>query len=270
MFSFFENSNFSGRPVHFYDFSWGAKVWRYTSADRDITFEGETWLAVAISDDGVILGAGGQPFKVTAPANLPLVALYRGQPPGEKIKLRARRWHWSDDETEVHTYWSGEIINVQRKNRAEALILGSVASLRRTGLRLCWERNCPHMLYDQDCKADREQFKTETTITAMTGTTITVATAGNFPAEWFPGGYIMWQADPAPAFDRRGIQRQVSGLTFELLGSTDRLEVGMPITMYLGCDLTAQSCRDKFNNLANHGGFAFMPGKSPFDGDPVF
>ncbi|EMM6324760.1 TPA: phage BR0599 family protein, partial [Pseudomonas aeruginosa] len=35
-----------------------------------------------------------------------------------------------------------------------------------------------------------------------------------------------------------------------------------------GCDQLIQTCNDKFNNTANCGAVPFLPGKSPFDGDP--
>lgn len=275
-FSLFEIGNRTGRPVFLYELTWGAKVWRYTSADRNVEFgsyEGGapiTWEAIAISDEGVILGAGQREFTVNIPANLPIVDLYRSTPPAESIQLRAIRFHKDDPSGEASVYWFGTVGNVKRKDRAKAVIFGLPTSLRRTGLRLCWERNCPHMLYDQDCKADKSLFKVETTITALTGTTITVASLGAFAGTQFNGGYFEWEADPAPAMDRRGLESFLVGNSFNIFGSTDRIEVGEAVTLYLGCDLTPETCQGTFNNLPNHGGFRFMPGKSPFDGNPVF
>jgi uncharacterized phage protein (TIGR02218 family) len=270
-FSLFEISNRSGRPVFLYEFSWGAKVWRYTSADRDIEgFAGFDWTAIAISDEGVILGNGPQEFRITLPANLDLVGLFRSTPPAEAIKIRALRYHRDDLDEQVAVYWTGTIGNVKRKDRAKAMIFGLPTVLRRTGLRMCWERNCPHMLYDQDCKVDRDLFKVETTITALTGTSITLGSLGAWAGEQFNGGFIEWEADPAPAYDRRGIESYVAGNLFNLFGTTDRLVVDQDVTVYLGCDLTPETCDGTFDNLDNHGGYRFMPGKSPFDGDPVF
>ncbi|WP_192943092.1 phage BR0599 family protein [Pseudomonas aeruginosa] len=35
-----------------------------------------------------------------------------------------------------------------------------------------------------------------------------------------------------------------------------------------GCDQLIQTCNDKFDNTPNCGAVPFLPGKSPFDGDP--
>jgi hypothetical protein len=69
--------------------------------------------------------------------------------------------------------------------------------------------------------------------------------------------------------ERRGIESH-SGATFTVLGSTAGLDVGDYITAYPGCGRTRAECKNKFNNLPNYGGFAHLPGKSPFEGDPVF
>lgn len=271
-FSLFEIGNTTGRPVFLYELTWGTTIWRYTSADRDVTHGGFTWTAVAISDEGVVQGASGNEFTVHIPANLPIVTLFRSTPPASPVHLRCMRYHKDDPDLEAITYWKGTVGNVKRKGIAKATIFGLPTTLRRTGLRLCWERGCPHMLYDQDCKANPDNFKVATTISALTATTITVASIGAWAGERFAGGYIRWEPAgyTAGTYERRGIESFAGTTKFNIFGSTDRLQVGQAVTLYLGCDLTPETCQGVFNNLPNYGGFNFMPGKSPFDGDPVF
>jgi uncharacterized phage protein (TIGR02218 family) len=271
-FSLFEIGNSSGRPIFLYEMVWGTTAWRYTSADRVITHGGFNWEPVAISDDGVVQGANAVEFTVNIPANLPIVSLFRSTPPAEPITLRCLRYHKDDPDAQAITYWKGTVGNVKRSGIAKAVIFGLPTTLRRTGLRLCWERGCPHMLYDQDCKADMNAFKVATAITALTGTTITVATLGAWAGPQFAGGFIRWEPAgfTAGTYERRGIESFAGGTTFNLFGSTDRLLVGTAVNLHLGCDLTPQTCDGTFDNLPNYGGFSFMPGKSPFDGTPVF
>lgn len=272
-FNLFEIGNHSGRPVSLYELTWGTTIWRYTSADRDVMFGGNSWTAVAISDDGVTQGGSASDFTVTCPVNLPVVDLFRSTPPAESIWLRCYRYHKDDPDSESIVYFVGTIGNVKR-SIGQATIFGLPlgSTLRRTGLRLCWERNCPHMLYDQDCKADKTAFDNATTVSSLTGTTITVAGLGGYAGAQYNGGFIEWTPVGATAgtIERRGIEAWTGGNTFRLFGTTDRLAAAMNITMYLGCDLTPETCDGTFDNLPNHGGFKFMPGKSPFDGDQVF
>jgi hypothetical protein len=36
------------------------------------------------------------------------------------------------------------------------------------------------------------------------------------------------------------------------------------VALYPGCDHTRETCKDKFDNLANYGGFPWIPSKNPF------
>lgn len=278
-FKLFEIASFLGRPVCLYEFAWGPTVWRYTSADRDIEWgvdgDGITptvWTAVSIKDDGFTQGANANDLTITMPRRLPLPQLFNGTPPSTTIWVTCRRFHKDDPDQEAGVYWIGKVGTVKGKNRATAEItsLPVGRSVRRVGLRLCWERSCPHVLYDAGCRLDKNAFKTSTTITALTGDTLAVADLGAFPAAQYAGGLIEWQATPEGAIDRRAIDKALGGNAFRLLGTTDRLAVGQNVDIFLGCNLTPEVCNDVFNNLPNYGGFPFLPGKSPFDGNQVF
>lgn len=277
-FKLFELASFLGRPVCLYEFAWGPTVWRYTSADRDIVWgtdaEGSplTWTAIPIKDDGFSQGANKVDLMVTLPRRLPVVQLFNGTPPSTPINLTCRRFHKDDPDAEAQVYWLGYIGTVKGKDMATSEItsLALGRTVRRVGLRLCWQKSCPHVLYDSGCRADRNLFKTDTTITALTGNTVTVASLGAFPLSQYAGGFIEWVATPEGAIDRRPIEVGVGGNELLLLNTTDRLTVGQDVSVFIGCDLTPTTCNNVFNNLPNYGGLPFLPGKSPFDGNPVF
>lgn len=278
-FNLFEIAGFLGRPICLYEFVWGNDTYRYTSSDRNIQYpyvdgnpaNGTWWTSIPIKDNGFTQGVTTQEFVVELPRSNEIVNLFRSTPPSLPIALTCRRFHKDDPAQDVAVYWVGTVGNVKVRDAIKAEILGIPISstMRRTGLRLCWERNCPHSLYDEGCGANRNLFKAVTTVTALTGSTITVAATGGWAGVQFSGGYVEWEATAAGTVDRRAIERGDGNIMY-LLGSTDRMEVGMAVTLYLGCDLTPTTCQGTFNNLANHGGFQMLAGKSPFDGNPVF
>jgi len=279
-FNIFEIGSRSGRPVCLYDFTWGNTKWRYTSADRDVTWGAElidgelkpiTWKKLAISDDGFSQGSQAQEFTVTMPRATPLADLFLSTPPSLPVSLICRRFHFDDPDQDAKVYWSGTVGNVRGKDQITVEVLGTAisATMKRTGLRLCWERNCPHVLYDENCRADKDAHKVETTITALTGTSITVASLGAFASADFRGGFVEWAANADGTIERRGIET-TNGNVFALFGTTVRMTQGMAVTIYKGCDLTPGTCFNRFNNLPNHGGIPFLAGESPFDGNPVF
>jgi hypothetical protein len=270
-FSLFEISSFLGRPVCLYEFAWGPTVWRYTSADRTVPFGGHDWEAIAISDNGFTQGPQQEPFTVTLPRRLALVQLFNGTPPSTPISLVARRFHKDDADNEATVYWVGTIGNVRGIDAVKAEVIGLSISqtTRRTGLRAGWEVNCIHSVFDAGCTLNKAAFAHPCTITALTGTTLTVDSL-RYAGAQYAGGFLEWEATPEGAIDRRPIEAFGGGLVLNLLGRTDRLAVAQDIIIYPGCDLSAEVCGGFFNNLANHGGFKFMSKKSPFDGDPIY
>lgn len=274
-----EISNQDGAPVALYEFRWGDTLWRYTSSVEDQTIttdEGDvTYTAVAISDNGMVQGgSSNNNLEVTVQSDIELIDLFRSTPPSGPIMLTVRRLHNEGGSDEWFVYWLGQISNVKRQpGGAKAVIVCHtiLATFDRTGLRLSWTRGCPHMLYDSECRVDPSAFAVSATITAKNSDgSISVDTSGGNPAGYFDGGYIEWPATEDGTLDQRSIESSASDTTFVIFGSADRLEVGMTVTLYPGCPLIAQACNDKFNNLANFGGFEQMTDENPFDGRNIF
>lgn len=279
-YSAYETSNASGRPVALYLFQYGNTYWRYCTADEDQTVgldendEPAVWKALAITDEGVTQGGSDQnDLQITTQSNHPVALLFRNDQPTGKIWLSVRRWHIGDPDDETPLLWSGTVVNATLVDKATVQMacrsLGG--SYDRQGLRLAWGRMCPHVLYGIGCNNngsnDKEDHAYAHEIATVDGFSFTVTTFAA-PAEGsFTGGFVEWvRADGS--LDRRGIEKQ-AGNNFQVLGTTIGLEIGTAVTIYPGCPRNTTACK-LFNNLPNYGGFPHLPGKSPFDGSPVF
>lgn len=264
-----EISTEDGRPVALYTIEWGNTRWDYTSADREIEVEGVAYTPVAVSDSGMVQGGSSQnDFTMTIPANLPIVGVFRGTPPSKDIWLTVRRIHYGEEGAPI--YWIGNIVNVKRRGVAEADVIGQplTATFKRTGARLSWTRECPHFLYDSECKVDPEAYRRDVTITGKTGTTVTVDDLGDPEPNYYRAGMVAFAINDDGTIEHRMIESTV-GDTLVMLGLTDGFEVGMTISVYPGCDRTPTTCRARFNNIPNYGGHHYMPGQTPF-GTMVF
>jgi uncharacterized phage protein (TIGR02218 family) len=279
-FAAYEQSNASGRPITLYLFRWGNSQWAYTSADRDVMVDSVTYKAIPISDDGLQQGGSGRKeFTVHVPVALPddtgamqplpVVALFRSTPPSQSVYLIVRKKHEQDSEAPIH--WIGKIGNVLRdKDGATADIVCRNPGLKRAGLRLTWVRMCPHFVFDFGCALDKADYAVTRNVTAVTGNSITLDGAPLAESPYYNGGFIEWDADGLGTIERRGIESTPDINQYQLFGRADGITVGLAVTIYPGCDGNAQTCEEKFNNLANYGGVDWMPGKSPFDGRQVF
>jgi len=277
-FNDIEISNDQGDRIGLYHFRWGTQNWYYTSADRPITYGVDAddnpivYQPVAISDGGVTLGGEvGYDFTVNLPSDNPVALLYRVTPPSGRVYLKVRRMHRAD--LEAPLYWSGTVGNVKPKSGAGVLMVcrASISMLKQTGLRLAWQRQCPHALYDSECKVDPADWTYPYEIATVVGNVVTLVTSGDDEdAGFFTGGIVRWLV-AEDTYNYRMIERHTAPLAFTIFGRGDGLEAGMDIELLPGCsrDTGADGCA-RFANLDNYGGHKYMPGESPFDGNPVF
>lgn len=267
-FDTFEISDADGRPIHFYELRWGNTEWFYNSSDRDLdlTISGstETYLGAPILDEGITVG-GDNPgdLRINLADNLPVVDLFRGTPPSENVKVVVIRKHEGDTESTV--FFAGKVNNVKRDGKGKATLFCSIGKQRRGGLRLTWSRSCPHVLYDRQCRLNREDFVATATVTAVTGNGFTVDVEPNATLGYYDGGIIAWDADGLGTLEQRAIEKGTSTTEFTMFGRADGLEVGQLVSMYPGCDRLSSTCNGKFDNLSNYGGITQMPGESPYN-----
>lgn len=267
-----EHSLAAGAPIRGYEFRRGVLRWLYNSSDRDLVRGTQIFrtLVGGISDDGIRQTgqASADALSITAPASLEVAQLYRGVPPSNTIDLIIYDMH--HDEPEALVSWMGEIasVNWPALDRCTVKAVSFDASLERPGLRMTWQRGCPHGVFTPACGLDRNAWKITATVQSLTGTTISSGAFAAYPDGWFAGGWIEWPIGSGE-FDSRAIESHV-GSQLRLLAGTARIRAGQSVVAYPGCGQVVQICHTKFDNLANNGGIPHLSGRSPFDGNPVF
>lgn len=268
-FNTIETSNDLGRPIFLYAFNLGAATWRYTSGDEDVILSGYKWLATAINDDGVKISgeASTDGISITCPSSIAPVQLFYGTPPSNTIMVQI--FHYHEGDTEAVLGYTGEVLQVALPAPGQAVISCDTisASMERDGLRYTWHRTCGHALYGQGCNLDKEAFVRPVVVFDIINNVVYFQGMEDVADGKFDGGFIEWQ-HPTRGTEFRAIETQVAN-AMTMFGLADGLYYGLNVKAYPGCRRTTADCLT-FNNLPNYGGVPDMPGKSPFDGDPVF
>lgn len=263
-----ERSLAEGAPLRLYQFSRGTLAWHYASGDRDVTHHARVFETVrgGITDDGIRQTGQSQPDQlvITAPADLEVAQLYRGAPPSSEVALTVFARHAGVNDYLVA--WSGGVRSVRWPRLDRCAITCAPLSTRMdmVGLRLAWERGCPHALYSAACGVSAALWRVESTVQSMDGAAISNGTFAAYPEGYFSGGYLEWSIGGGE-YDRRGIERH-TGSTLTLLGGSAGIALGAAVRAYPGCKQTTTSCK-AFANLPNFGGIPHLAGTSPFDGN---
>lgn len=258
-----EKSLASGRPVLLYRFGMQTVTWHYTSADRPIVHSSASYAPLAISDDGVRQTgqSSADQLKITAPADVEVAKLYRGAPPSHPVSVTIFARHY--DIEDFVTVWVGEVRGVRwpALDRCEISCAPLTVRMDKTGLRLSWERSCPHVLYSHACGVSRELYRVDMSVQDMDGASIGNDLAATHPEGYFAGGLIEWLT-PGGWIERRSIEAH-TGRQLRVLGGTSGLRVGLDLRTYPGCRQTVESCK-RFSNLPNYGGIPHLSGESPY------
>jgi uncharacterized phage protein (TIGR02218 family) len=264
-----ENSNYGGSPIYLYEFRRGNIFERLSSSDQDVLAGANTFTSTAITNAG--FAQKGEAVTDTVTLDMPdstqLAAWFAYTPPSDTVYVLIRRFHYGDSESVV--VWIGTVTSVDNSapGKVTANCTQVAVSLKRAGLRLAWQRQCQHALYDGQCKVDKAAHAFNTTISAITAPLI--FTTDNPPeGQWFAGGFMEYLIGP-DTYERRLIDVW-DGNQFLMYGNEDGFTVGQAVTLYPGCQRTSVWCDTVFGNMLNYGGFQYMPNRTLYDGDPVF
>lgn len=258
------------RPVILYRFfsvmDDGEVEWLYTSHLAPIPVGETTYAPLAISHDAIRLSSRSERHEATINTwNAPT------SPWSRFVTVSLGRPLWvSIIEAEIENPEAGQVLFTGRVRRPEfdgrkvtlrceswLDVLASKIPRCEIGPRCNWH------LYGAGCGLDRDDFKVEATISAVSGYELTITAAGlDKPAHWFANGLI--EAGTGDTLETRTViastaaddEEIVLTLNLPLMLST----VGATVTVLPGCDHTAETCLSpKFDNFENFGGFRHVP-----------
>ena len=275
-----ETSTAEGRPYFLYLFAEGDQVWRFTSRATEWTSpagaiadetEDLIWDPSPVSHGSVVQSSDPRrvDLSVTFPLSDPFARRYLG-PRGRAVTtLTIFRGH-EQVPTEVVAHWKGRVVSARVEGRRITLRCESLfTSMRREGVRAKYQRLCRHALYSRGCRLDIETFFVGGTAGAHQGLTITVPEVALLPNGWFRGGVLRHAGLLGFIAGHVGDALTLSGRMPDLEAAIDDPEALALVEIAPGCDLRRDTCKAKFGNLLNFGGFPDIPGRNPFGGTSI-
>ena len=268
-FDTYESGQQNSQPVELYTVTVGATIYRWTSAEDDVVEAADTFTAINISRER--LTGGGRDARekfltITLPSDNALVSEYINAVPGVKAEVVIERTQRPDSFGETIILFEGRVASVafeQQGRVAKVKVEPRISATSRPVPRFNYQGMCNHVLYDARCQVDDTDSANKLSnapVTLEDGNEITVTGASGFTDGWFTGGFI--EADGG--LDHRLILDHVGDvLTLHLPFATS--QTGKQVNVFAGCDHTIATCKSKFDNVINYGGFAFVPTKNIFE-----
>lgn len=257
-------------PVELYEFTMDNRSFHYTSANSDINNSGKLYLSVPCNRDKTESTQENEKsaLNIMMQNNTDFAKIYHGFPPSSAAYVKIFRFNENDPAKERIIVWSGKVVNASFTELEVTFHCERLStSLVRSGLRRLYQLNCAHALYDNSCRVNRFDFRHEGIVVGIDGLVISLASVGVTTGGYYAGGYIDFNDDGI--MYRRFIMSH-SGLEVKINLPIDQLKIGSRVAIYAGCDHTTGTCKNKFNNLDNYGGFPFIPQKNPMSGTPIY
>lgn len=153
--------------------------------------------------------------------------------------------------------------------------VSSMPAWLRTPVGRSFTRDCRHTLGDHKCKVDipsNTAFFDNDEVLSVTTQRLKFAAATiptGFNDDDFALGYVLWTSGLNAGVTSEIKSYTKTGRIVELFLETPfDIAVGDDFYIVVGCDGKRSTCRDKFANIANHGGFPTIPGTDKVVGDP--
>mgnify|MGYP001581562454 CR=1 FL=1 len=245
-------------------------IYRYTSADTNLTVGGNVFLSSLKLKGGRIRSAVGlevETLDVTVyPALSDLIggapfltALRTGALDGATLLLeRAYMAVWGDTSPGTLIRFIGRI-SESRFGRTEAKlkIKSDLELLNAQMPHNFYQPGCVHSLYDSGCGLTKSGYAAASTVLAGSTTSMLLCGLTQLSA-YFDQGTITCNSGA-----NSGVTRTIKSYTPGVLNLSYPLPVAPSaadaFTAYPGCDKTQATCTGKFNNLANFRGFPYVP-----------
>lgn len=162
--------------------------------------------------------------------------------------------------------WSGEITEAQgngKRIKAKGDVFGFV--FERKFPRFLMQQDCNVTLFSTACGVNKTTYTKTGTISAISGTELTIATASTNAEGWFARGDI-WVGSGS-TLERRMIVASTpaagTGQTLTVDRPLAQNTTGASVQFWPGCNGQYSTCSGKFSNALRFRGHPFMPKDNP-------
>ncbi len=277
MFDTFELSRFQGRPVRLFRFERQGLVWRYCTAQQDLTIGGVTYLAAQIDRSEIkqtierakdniqiTLAYLRDPHATNYPATQSLGDNWYPYTPSDSMRVICMATHIGDTDPPV-VEWMGMVTQPAFTDVELTLTCepgSAIASALQQGPK--WQVGCWKTVYStgpRGCGLDPAAFAVTATLTSVANLTLTAAAFGTAPLP-LAGGWVEWTRVDG-LVERRSILSH-SGTGIGLLYGAADLASGLSVIARPACEQTWAACAARFPDPQNHyGGAIYKPIKNP-------
>ena len=227
----------------------------YTSGESDFSLANQTYKAVSIYRQELSKDSLSDDAKIICNFDLEPINLYKEFNPSVSVFVRILN-------SSGNQLFMGRVRGVEFDlNKATATItLSAVGGLLKSKIPVrAYSKECGFNLFDSGCGLNANDFRVTLSNNFSLSDdklAITSDALSSKPNGFFSGGYVKFQ-------NQHSYISSHMDNTITLMFPLKNLSTNDLIHVFAGCDKLISTCKDKFNNSINYGGFPFIPSKNP-------
>ena len=256
-----------GAPEEFYIFTVENLVFRYTDAPKDTMFNGKKYLSRQIGRTALVNNMSiidNSDTKITLPRADALSAKCAGLFTPTIINVEIFQRHRTDPDAEARRVFYGYLLEIDTSGRETGFAFTSLmrAYVEASVVTVAYTTVCNHEWADSRCRVNAELYKKTSQVMVIDLWTLTLADFVGVDMSKYIGGYII--------NERTGVRRNNVNMVDNYVfvdGMFADIEIGDRVNLYPGCDHDVEGdCFKTYDNVANFGGYPFVPRANPFRG----
>jgi hypothetical protein len=256
-----ESSIAEGIPFECYEFVTPIGTFRYTSLTEDVTLGGNLYepcegIGRTEADINPVIDSL-QTMDFIIPRDDRLAKGFSRKNLPEYCTTRVYRAHWGEDlSTQFKVEWRGEATGYSYDDDGAFIIATQSilqAKVQGSQCTIYTQLSCNHRVYDERCGIDQGDHTFSTTVTLVSGITITLDDQPFSNPDLTLGKIIN---------DRTGEERTIfqalSGVITITYPFVD-IVIGDTVSVVRGCNNLMSTCISRFNNVERFLGFRYVP-----------
>lgn len=172
-----------------YTITRGSESFLYTSGDKDVTIDNNTWSQLTIKRGSISSSSDIEKntLEVTFASDSEFAQSCLRSALEEVVFLTLSKYQNGIKSL----LWQGRLTNVKPKDATITLTFSSdYTTLARAGVRYRYQRTCAHDLYGTGCKLNKNDWKIQTTLASVNGTSIVLRGLGGYAVNYFRLGML--------------------------------------------------------------------------------
>lgn len=264
-----EESLLTGEPVELYEFRKGAELYRFTSSDRQVIYQGATFVPANIKRSKIRQGASmvQSTVQITTTIDNNAAQWFVQRIPTEEATCRLYASHriaGTDNCEDPAVVLMFARLAPPVRNRDQIILeaLPYQGLLKANVLRPTFQPSCNHTIYDDFCGLDENVWKDTGTLSSISGVSASITGLPARADDYYKGGFVAVGNDKVTVLSS-------TGSTFVLFEPLVDASGGETAYVYPGCSGHHDVCRSVFNNIARNLSFYMVPKTDPFNGNSL-